>query len=104
MSKTSADQRIRTATASVVVGVAAFAAAVSYSHIYDLARSHGQTRLDAGLMPLSVDGLILAASFVHLHEARLGRSAPPLARSLLWLGVNRHRGRERGLRPPRGCL
>lgn len=41
MPKTSADQGIRTATASVVVGVAAFAAAVSYSHIYDLSRQHG---------------------------------------------------------------
>jgi hypothetical protein len=87
MTRTSADQRIRTATASVVVGVAAFVAAVSYSHIYDLALAHGQTRIDAGLMPLSVDGLILAASFVHLDEARLGRTAPLFARFLLWLGV-----------------
>jgi predicted small integral membrane protein len=36
------DRLIRTATAAVVVAVAAFAAVVSYSHIYDLGRAHGQ--------------------------------------------------------------
>ena len=83
MGKTTADQGIRAATAGVVAVVAGFAAAVSYSHIYDLARLHGQTVLDARLMPLSVDGLILAASLVQLHEARNGYSAPRLGRWML---------------------
>jgi hypothetical protein len=81
------DRLIRTGTAAVVAAVAAFAAIVSYSHIYDLGRQHGQAGTAARLLPLSVDGLILAASLVMLHEARNGRSAPPLARYMLGLGV-----------------
>jgi hypothetical protein len=81
------DQLIRGATAAVVVTVAAFAAVVSYSHIYDVGRVHGQSGTDARLLPLSVDGLILAASLVMLHEARNKRSAPRMARCMLALGV-----------------
>src|SRR5580693_10540562 len=78
---------IRRLTAAVVLAVAAFAAVVSYSHIYDLGRAHGQDGAAARLLPLSVDGLILAASLVLLHEARNGRDAPRLARFMLWLGI-----------------
>jgi hypothetical protein len=48
---------------------------------------HGQDGTAARLLPLSVDGLILAASLVLLHEARNGRDAPGLARFMLWLGI-----------------
>jgi hypothetical protein len=34
-----------------------------------------------------VDGLIMAASLVLLHEARNDRDAPRLARVMLWLGI-----------------
>jgi Protein of unknown function (DUF2637) len=78
---------IRAATAQVVTTVASFAAVVSFGHIRDLAAAHGQDALAATLTPLSVDGLILAASLVLLHEARNWRSAPGLARFALWLGV-----------------
>ena len=78
---------IRAATAAVVCAVAAFAAVVSYSHIYGLGRAHGQDGTAARLLPLSIDGLILAASLVLLHEARNGRDAPRLARLMLWLGI-----------------
>jgi len=78
---------IRFATAAVVCAVAAVAAVVSYSHIYGLGRAHGQDGTAARLLPLSVDGLILAASLVLLHEARNGRDAPGLARLMLWLGI-----------------
>jgi Protein of unknown function (DUF2637) len=81
------DRLIRLSTAAVVTAVAAFAAVVSYSHIYDLGRAHGQDGTAARLLPLSVDGLLLAASLVLLHEARNGRPAPGLARFALWLGV-----------------
>jgi peptidoglycan/LPS O-acetylase OafA/YrhL len=81
------DRWIRWSTSAVVVVVAAFAAIVSYSHIYDLGRAHGQSGTAARLLPLSVDGLILAASLVMLHEARQRRRAPGLARSMLGLGV-----------------
>ena len=53
------DRLIRASTAAVVTAVAAFAAVVSYSHIYDLGRAHGQNGTAARLLPLSVDGLIL---------------------------------------------
>jgi hypothetical protein len=81
------DQVIRFATAAVVCAVAAFAAVVSYSHIYGLGRAHGQDGTAARLLPLSVDGLILAASLVLLHEARNDRDGPRLARFMLWLGI-----------------
>ena len=67
------DQVIRFATAAVVCAVAAFAAVVSYSHIYGLGRAHGHDGTAARLLPLSVDGLILAASLVLLHETRNDR-------------------------------
>ena len=81
------DRVIRFMTAAVVCAVAAFAAVVSYSHIYGLGRVHGQDGTAARLLPLSVDGLILAASLVLLHEARNDRDAPRLARFMLWLGI-----------------
>jgi hypothetical protein len=83
----SGDRVIHFATAAVVCAVAGFAAVVSYSHIYGLGRAHGQDGMAARLLPLSVDGLILAASLVLLHEARNGRDAPGLARFMLWLGI-----------------
>jgi hypothetical protein len=81
------DKAIRVLTAAVVQAVAAFAAVVSYSHIYALGHAHGQSGVAARLLPLSVDGLILAASLVALHEARRRHSVPPLARCMLVLGV-----------------
>jgi len=68
------------------VTVAGFAAIVSYSHIYTLAREHGQAGTAARLLPLSVDGLIVAASLALLHAARTGAPVA-LARSMLVLGV-----------------
>jgi hypothetical protein len=81
------DRIIRGSTAAVVTAVAGFAAVVSYSHIYDLGHTHGQSGTAARLLPLSVDGLILAASLVMLHEARNKRPAPALSRCMLWLGI-----------------
>jgi hypothetical protein len=81
------DKLIRAGMTAVVVAVAGFAAVVSYSHIYGLGRAHGQDGAAARLLPLSVDGLIVAASLVLLHEARNGRGAPGLARVMLWLGI-----------------
>ena len=80
------DLAIRRGTAAVVLAVAAFAAVVSYSHIYDLGRAHGQSGTAARLLPLSVDGLILAASLVMLHAASTGGPVR-LARCMLALGV-----------------
>jgi hypothetical protein len=73
------------ATAAVVCAVAAFAAVVSYSHIYGLGRAQPDGTA-ARLLPLSVDGG-LSCLVVPLHEARNGRDAPRLARFMLWLGI-----------------
>lgn len=98
------DRLIRMTTAAVVVAVAAFAAVVSFSHIYDLGRLHGQSGTAARLLPLSVDGLIVAASLVLLHEARNGRGAPALARWMLWLGVGATLGANAAYGAPFGAL
>ena len=81
------DTAIRVLAAIVVLAVAAFAAVVSYSHIFELGRHHGQDGTAARLLPLSVDGLIAAASLVMLHAARRSQSVPSLARAMLALGV-----------------
>ena len=81
------DRAIRALTAAVVLAAAGFAAVVSYSHIFDLGRVHGQSGTAARLLPLSVDGLILAAGLVLLHAARRQAPAPVLARWMLALGV-----------------
>jgi hypothetical protein len=78
---------IRLLTAFVVLAVAAFAAVVSYSHIFDLGHLHGQDGTAARLLPLSVDGLIAAASLVMLHAARNKLPVPLLSRLMLALGV-----------------
>jgi Protein of unknown function (DUF2637) len=78
---------IRAVAGAAVLSVAGVAAIVSYSHIYELGRTHGQTGAAARPLPLSVDGLIVAASLVLLIEARAGQSGPPLARVMLGLGV-----------------
>lgn len=81
------DTAIRVLAAFVVLAVAAFAAIVSYSHIFDLGIHHGQSGTAARLLPLSVDGLIASASLVMLHAARRELSVPWLARAMLALGV-----------------
>ena len=78
---------LRTGMASVVVGVAGVAAVQSFSHIYWLARTHGQEQLDSVLMPLGVDGLIVAMTLVLLEQVRQGKRAPRLAYAMLWLGI-----------------
>lgn len=67
--------------------VAGFAAVISYTHIYGLGRAHGGSVLDSALLPLAIDGLIVAASLLLLHEALQGRRAPFLAWLLLSFGV-----------------
>jgi Protein of unknown function (DUF2637) len=81
------DQVTRRTTAWVVAAVALFAGVTSYSHIYDLARAHGQAGVAAVLLPLSVDGLIGSASLVMLAASRAGGKAPGRARFLLGLGI-----------------
>ena len=73
--------------AGAVLIVAAIAAVVSYIHIENLALSHGQGHLAALLLPISVDGMISAASLALLYAARAGLPSPWLGRLMLGLGV-----------------
>ena len=81
------DKFPRILTGLAVLAVAVIAAAVSFAHIDALALAHGYTRDTARLLPLSVDGLIVASSMVLLTEARAQRRAPRLARFGLVLGI-----------------
>ena len=85
------DRTIRGVVYVVVGLVAVFAFAVSYSHIYDLGRSHGQHGIAAKGTPLAVDLVIVAASLVMFLQARTDRAARGLARFLprlmLWAAI-----------------
>jgi hypothetical protein len=50
----------RRVTTGIVLAVGLFAGSDSYSHIYTLARDHGQAIASAALVPLAGDGLIAA--------------------------------------------
>ena len=77
---TAADRIIRWTTAGAVVGRAAEAGVASYEHAYALVRAHGETGWTAGLVPLTVDGLIYASSMMMLDSARRQVPMPALAR------------------------
>ena len=63
-------ERLRRGSAwALASGVAAIAAIVSYSHIYDLGRAYGGSYMAARLLPLSVDLLILVGELMLLHES-----------------------------------
>lgn len=81
------DTTIRRLTAAAVLLVAMIAAVVSFVHIEHLAVTHGQTALAAFLLPLSIDGTVVAASMVMLQAARASIRTPWLARVMLGLAV-----------------
>ena len=68
-------------------GVAAIAAVVSYSHIYDLGRAHGGSGTAARLLPLSVDMLIVVGELMLLHEADKKGRRFVLGWVLVWSGI-----------------
>ena len=77
----------RAVTAAAVLVVAVTAAVTSFSHQHTLALAAGETETAALLLPLSVDGLTLAASLVLLDARRSGRPAGALPWLALGLGV-----------------
>jgi Protein of unknown function (DUF2637) len=83
----SGEQLRRAAMWILASGVAAIAAIVSYSHIYDLGRAHGGSGAAARLLPLSVDMLILVGELMLLHEADAKGKRFPLAWVLIWSGI-----------------
>ena len=67
-----ADQWIRRTTIGCVGMLALIAGTVSYLHMHLLAEVHGQPGWVAALTPLSVDGMIVAASTTLLADLRGG--------------------------------
>jgi hypothetical protein len=58
--------------------VAVLCFAISYDHIYSLARSYGESELSAHLYPLAIDGAMIVATFVlsrSADKAAVGASA-----------------------------
>jgi uncharacterized protein DUF2637 len=76
---TANDTATRRVTTGIVLAVGLFAGSDSYSHIYTLARDHGQAIASAALLPLAGDGLIAAASSAMLvaEEEHGDRAARP---------------------------
>jgi hypothetical protein len=74
-----------TTTASVVL-LACIAAVVSYGHMHMLTVLHGESAWTAALIPLSVDGMIVASSMTLLADSRAGRSGGVLPWTLLAAG------------------
>ncbi len=68
-----ADRCIRWTTTASVVLLAAIAAVVSYQHMHELALRHGESQMGAALVPLAVDGMIVASSMSILLASRYGR-------------------------------
>jgi hypothetical protein len=63
------------------------AAFVSYLHAHELVAAHGEDGATAIVMPLTVDGLIFAASMTMLDAPRCGHRSPALTRWTLVLGI-----------------
>lgn len=80
-----ADQWIRRTTISCVALLAVIAGTVSYLHMHSLVL-HGQPGWVAALTPLSVDGMIVAASTTLLADSRSGSRGGVLPWALLVIG------------------
>lgn len=76
------DRTVRRTSVGSVLLVAAVAAVVSYYHLYELARIHGEG-WRAGLIPLSIDGMLVAATLAIVSQRRQRRPAGWVP----WLGL-----------------
>lgn len=81
-----ADVWIRRTTTGCVTMLALIAGTVSYLHMHALVELHGQPGWVAALTPLSVDGMIVAASTSLLADSRLGCRGGMLPWALLTVG------------------
>ena len=81
-----ADDWIRQTTTGCVALLALVAGTVSYLHMHMLVARHGQPGWVAALTPLSVDGMIVAASRTLLADSRSGRNGSVLPWALLVAG------------------
>jgi hypothetical protein len=69
------DKGIVGAAGATVVGLAGVAGAISYSHMAELARIHGEVGWRSHAFPVSVDGIEVVASLVLLAHRRAGTPA-----------------------------
>jgi hypothetical protein len=69
------DKGIVGAAGSTVVALAGVAGAISYSHMAELARIHGEVGWRSHAFPVSVDGIEVVASLVLLAHRRAGMRA-----------------------------
>ncbi len=81
-----ADRWIRRTTIGCVGMLALIAGTVSYLHMHLLVELHGQPGWVAALTPLSVDGMIVAASTTLLADSRVGGRGGFLPWTLLVAG------------------
>jgi hypothetical protein len=80
------DRWIGWTTIACVALLALIAGTVSYLHMHLLVARHGQPGWVAALTPLSVDGMIVAASTTLLADSRAGRNGGVLPWALLVAG------------------
>jgi Protein of unknown function (DUF2637) len=80
------DRWIRLTTTGCVALLALIAGTVSYLHMHTLVAAHGQPGWVAVLTPLSVDGMIVAASTTLLADSRSGGRGGFLPWGLLVVG------------------
>lgn len=81
-----ADRWIRRTTIGCVALLALIAGTVSYLHMHALVALHGQPGWVAALTPLSVDGMIVAASTTLVADSRSGERGGLLPWALLVIG------------------
>jgi hypothetical protein len=81
------DKAARIRAGLAVLAVAVVAGVVSFGHIESLALASGYGIGTARLLPVSVDGLIVAASLACMTEARARGGASRLARAGVVLGI-----------------
>src|SRR5580658_4653087 len=102
------DRWIRRTTVGCVALLALIAGTVSYLHMHTLVALHGQPGWVAALTPLSVDGMIVAASTTLLADSRSGvRGQLPAASlaqcvpslSVIWRGPSWLHGHLAGTKP-----
>jgi hypothetical protein len=82
----SATRCIRLTTVISVALLAVIAAVVSFGHMRELALRHGEASWSAMLIPLSVDGMVVAASMSVLLASRMGKRGDWLPWTLLIVG------------------
>src|SRR5262252_4990832 len=105
-----ADRWIRRTTIGCVTVLALIAGTVSYLHMHALVAQHGQPGWVAALTPLSVDGMIVAASTTLLSDSRSGSRGGGLPWALLVVGsvaslaANVASGRTNGNWPGHRCV